>query len=437
MRIEISYKFIVGFLLAIGSVVYMDLLVPYLGVRKEFYQLVSTSCGIAVGLILGVLFSRVFTTNIQRVNAGANRLSQGDLSSQIKIKQPFFPDETIELAESINQITCNLREVVSHIRTTSECVASSAQELSFTTIEMTESSKNVSNRVEQIAQGAKTQAEMVDKASRLTKEVALSAEIVASSAKKLALSADLTAGAARNGGEKAELTAEILKKILNEIEVNEQRIIEFSTQLHKVEKFTEIISGIANKTNMLSLNATIEAARAGEYGHGFAALAEEIRKLSDSTNNSTTEISQLIETIREANQVILTSMTAIVARMAEGHSSLDVSTRAFSEIIQNAAMTQNRATGISDLSQQQVEGVRGIVTAIDEISTVVSSNAIAAEATVSTTASQSSSMNEIALSANNLNTQAVDLMELVRRFQLDKLADLDPKKNLSLEEDRL
>lgn len=429
MRVEISYKFIVGFLLVIAAVVFMDMLVPYLGIQQEFQKLFSTTCAIVIGLILGVSFSRVFTSNFKRVNAGANRLSHGDLTSQIVIKEPFFSDETIELAEAINDITFNLREVVSKIRSTSECVASSAHEFSFTTLGMTESSKNVSRSVEQIAQGAKTQAEMVDKASGLIKEVALSAEIVASSAKKLAFSADMTAGAARNGGEKAELTAEILKKILNEIEGNEQRMIAFSAHLHKVSKFTGIISSIANKTNMLSLNATIEAARAGEYGHGFAALAEEIRKLSDSTNDSTTEITQLIETIREENQGIVSSMIAIVARMGEGHAALDVSSRAFGEIIQNAAMTQTKATGIANLSQQQADGVRGIVTAITEISRVVTSNALATEAAAAITATQTTSMSEIALAAKQLNTLAVDLIEMVKSFQLDEVSAPSPEQN--------
>lgn len=428
MRIEISYKFILGFLLVVGSVVFMDMLVPLLGVAEEFQSLVSTTSAIVVGLLLGVWFSKAFTSNFQQVNAGVNRLSRGDLTGRIEVKQPLFADETVEVAEAINQIIVNLRDVVSMIRSTSESVASSSHQLSFTTVEMTESAKNISDTVEKIAEGAIKQSDMVDKVFKHSKGVALSADISASSAKKLVASADLTSHAARQGGESAKLTAEMLKKMLRDIAVNEERMIAFSAQLQKIGKFSELIHTIANKTNMLSLNATIEAARAGEYGHGFAALADEIRKLSDSTNASTDEITLLVETIREENRIILASMTSIVEQIDEGYKAIDGSSQVFAEIMNHASTTQDKASGIFDLSQQQVEGVRGIVIAMDEISSVVTTNANAIRQAASTTTIQSNSMKEVADSARNLNTLATDLMEFAKCFQVDELNDLYSQK---------
>ena len=69
-------------------------------------------------------------------------------------------------------------------------------------------------------------------------------------------------------------------------------MVSFGAQVQKIGKIVEVITGIAQKTNLLALNATIEAARAGEYGRGFAVVADEISKLADSTGQSAGEITE-------------------------------------------------------------------------------------------------------------------------------------------------
>jgi len=71
MRVEISYKFILGFIFVVASIVILDLVVPMLGVPEEFQQIVSMGGALLVGLILGSIFSRAFTANIRRLNIAA------------------------------------------------------------------------------------------------------------------------------------------------------------------------------------------------------------------------------------------------------------------------------------------------------------------------------------------------------------------------------
>lgn len=425
MRIEISYKFIVGFLLVVASVVLMNTLVPHLGVQEEFQQLVAIASAIVIGLLLGVAFSKAFTVNIQRVNEGAYRLSRGDLSSNIELRKPLFADETVDLAAALNAVTQGLGELVSHIRSSSEGVAVSAHGLSFTSLEMNTSSKEVADSVEQISFGVECQAEMIETSSQLIKEVAIIAELVVASANKLVVCADDTAGSARTGGEKAVHTIEMMRNVLREIELDTLRMNEFRSQLQKIDTVVEIITGIANQANLLSFKAQAEVGRAGtgENGHGFAALADELRSMADSTNDSTAEITRLIETIWDKNQAILSSMTAIVTRMHEGQAALDVTSRSFVEIIENAATTQIKATSISELSRQQAEGVRTLVATIDEISKVAAENARSAALVANTAGKQTTSMTEMAQAAKYLNSLAADLMLTVSRFQLEPQQD--------------
>ncbi|PLX87801.1 MAG: hypothetical protein C0619_14475 [Desulfuromonas sp.] len=71
MRIEISHKFIVGFIVVVGSIVLLNGLVPHLGIPEQLQQLVATLGALLVGLLFGWAFSKAFTANIGVLTAGA------------------------------------------------------------------------------------------------------------------------------------------------------------------------------------------------------------------------------------------------------------------------------------------------------------------------------------------------------------------------------
>ena len=418
MRIDISYKFIMGFIIVVGSIVVLNLVVPQLGIPEAWQQLVSVGCAILVGLLLGWGFSKAFTANIRHISEAAERLSDGDLSKPVRLRGGSFPDETADLAGSLNRMMESLRELVGTIRNSANKVADAAQGLSATSTEMTASSHEVANTVEQISRGAETQAEMVERSSRQIREMAVSVELIVAAAKKVVLAANDTAQTAQGGGETARGTTEKLKQLLVEVETNSQQIVSFGLQVQKIGKIVEVITGIAAKTNLLALNATIEAARAGEYGRGFAVVAEEIRKLADSTGESAGEITALIEAIREQGQQVQGSIKQTMVEMDAGRTALDSTVVAFDEIIKTAANTQTKATSIAELSQKQAQGVGKVVEAIDEISKVVSDNAAATQEVSASTQQQTASMEEMALAAQGLSTLSGQLLEAVRRFQL-------------------
>jgi len=423
MRVEISHKFILGFIVVVASIVLLDFVVPHLGITEQWQQVFSIACALAIGLLLGWFFSRAFTANIRRLSGAAERLSLGDLSQYIRVSQTAFPDETSDLAASLNRVVESLRDLVGQIRSSALKVAESAQGLSATSEEMTAASHEVSNTVEQISRGAETQAEMVEKSSRLIREMAVSVELVAASAKKVAASAGDTAGTAEKGGEMARTSMEKMKQVLRDVEKNGAQILAFGTQVQQIGKIVEVITGIAQKTNLLALNATIEAARAGEYGRGFAVVAEEISKLADSTGKSAGEITQLVERVQGESRDIQQSMKESIAEIEAGRGVLDSSGRAFEEIIQTAKNTQTKAVSIAELADKQNEGAGDMVKAVDEISRVITDNAAATQEVSAATQQQSAAMEEMARSAQDLSALAEQLMGTVEQFRLEASRD--------------
>jgi methyl-accepting chemotaxis protein len=420
MRVEISYKFIIGFLVVVVSGVVVNLAVPYLQIPPEFQQIFTVACSLLVGLIIGAVFSRLFTAEIRTLTSAGNRISQGDLSEELLLKRGHFPDETHDLADSINQIQKSLRTLVGDIRNVAFKVAGSAQDLSGTSQEMFASSQEVADTVDQISKGAETQAEMVEESNRLFKEVAMSIKLVASSAQKVATSASRTVEDANNGSTLAATSLVSIQQVLTEAENSSVQMFNFIGQLQRISKFVEVINGIAQKTNLLALNATIEAARAGEYGHGFAMVAEEIRKLADTATSSADEITGLVEGIRDEGQQVQSSMTQVIEEMESGREAVDRTNQAFSAITDNAEGTLAKANSIAELADQQISSAERIVRAIDEIDKVVSDNAAATEQVSAATQEQTAAMEELALSAKELSSLSETMLGIVEQFKLVK-----------------
>lgn len=109
---------------------------------------------------------------------------------------------------------------------------------------------------------------------------------------------------------------DLVKKIddLNEaVKLSQQNIEHMKEVSNVIADFAKVISGIANKTNILSLNASIEAARAGEHGRGFSVVAQEVQSLASQTKSSSAEITTKINEVQKFVDGMVDYMNEIYA----------------------------------------------------------------------------------------------------------------------------
>ena len=418
MRVEISYKFVVGFIFVVASVVLLNLVVPQLQIPVWTHQWITIIGALLVGLIFGWIFSKAFTANFRILTQGAERLSDGDLSRKVRLRKGLFSDETEDLSNSLNLVVDSLRNLVGKIRSSSLNVNELSLSQATTAEEMTATAHEVAGSVEQISRGAETQAEMVERASKVIREMAGQIDLVATSANGLSVSAEETTLSARHGEEMTVTALANLKKVLSQIEENGAMFVSFSEQVQKIGTIVDVITSIAQKTNLLALNATIEAARAGEYGHGFAVVAEEVSKLADSTSVSAGEITRMIEKTREQSKKVQQSMEESIKSIDAGRESVDITDRAFKEIIHKAEAAQIKSVSIRDLTEKQTSGAQEIVAAIEEIARVTEDNAASTEEVSAATEEQTASMEEMTFASQRLSHLADELLTSVSRFNL-------------------
>ena len=158
----------------------------------------------------------------------------------------------------------------------------------------------------------------------------------------------------------------------------------------KIEDIISQIESIASQTNLLSLNASIEAARAGEAGRGFAVVADEIRNLADQSAKSAVDTRALVANtlfeIEEGNKV--------ATRTAE----------VLDEVVESIRGIAERSRTLSENAVTQAEAMEQADAGINRISEVVQSNSAASE--------------ESSATSEELSAQAMNMNELVGRFQL-------------------
>ena len=420
MRIPIGYKFILGFIVVVAAVAFSPKLVGYLGYSTEISNLLGYAVALTVGLILGWAFSKSFTANIGKLTNAAKSISRGNLTRDVLIAGSRIPDETHDLANLINLMLQNLRELVGHIKTTSRQLTESAHEINSTALEINASTEEVAQTIEQISHGAETQAEMVERSSQAIREIAISIDLVATRARETAAAARETSQTARHGGILATDSMERVKIFFDNQEDIGSQFQTFNGKLQKVSKIAIFIGDVARQTNLLALNASIEAARAGEYGKGFAVVAEEVRKLADGSANSASEINEMIESLREESHRLHDSILDSSRTIKEGKKNIDVTATAFREILKTVLETERKAISIADLSQMQLEGSGNMVKAVDEIAKVAEDNAAATEQVSAATEEQLAAMQDMALATKELAELAEKLMSVVEHFQVQR-----------------
>jgi len=418
MYIQIGYKFILGFLAVVASVAFVPAWMKHLDYSPELTQLLSYVVALTIGLILGSFFSKSFTKNISRLRGATEAISQGDLSFDLEVPPTRFPDETDDMALSLNTMLESLRTLVRQIRGTSERVSESSRTLSSSALEINASTEEVAQAIEQISRGAENQAEMVAKGSKVIHEMAISVDLVARRAKETAKAARDTSLTAQRGGELAHDSLERMKSFFDSVELISMQFMDLNAKLQQVGKVADFIVDMARQTNLLALNASIEAARAGEYGKGFGVVADEVRKLADGSARSATDIVDMIDLVKVESRKLQEIITESSRNIGAGKKNLDTTAESFKLILDTATETERRANSIADLSNMQTDGASKMVVMVDEIAKVAEDNAASTEEVSAATEQQSTAMQEMVFQTQGLAKLAEELLLSVERFRV-------------------
>ncbi|HSB51224.1 MAG TPA: methyl-accepting chemotaxis protein [Dissulfurispiraceae bacterium] len=206
--------------------------------------------------------------------------SEGDLTQRANVT----PDVFGSLADAFNLMVEGLSELIKEVKTSADDANSKSVALS--------------GIIRQLQDGADMQMKEVKTASEAVGASAASAVAITERTKS-AQSVSVEASAAITKGSRiVSDSIDGMQLIRVTVQAINKRMKHLSERLMEIGTISQLISEIANRTNLLALNASIEAARAGEQGKGFVVIAEEIRGLSERSAKSTKQIGEIISTIQ-------------------------------------------------------------------------------------------------------------------------------------------
>src|SRR6202035_843656 len=158
------------------------------------------------------------------------------------------------------------------------------------------------------AKASSAQSRQISSASESMADMAASAEEVSGNAERAADVARHSVEVAHKGGDAVRRTIDGMNTIRETIQETSKRIKRLGESSQEIGNIVELISDIAEQTNILALNASIQASMAGEAGRGFAVVADEVQRLAERAANATKQIEVLVRTIQTDTNEAVVSM---------------------------------------------------------------------------------------------------------------------------------
>ena len=378
-------------------------------------SIISAIALIIVSVVSALYFTNRIVGRIGRLTAGAKEIAAGNLNVQFEDQEA--DDEVGELQTSFRQMTGNLKEIITHVSDSSDQVAASAEELMASADETMLGTELISTSIQNVSDAAEKQKEMSSSSAAFAQKVLEEAEEIANQADQATALSNSTNEKIEKGSVYVENTVSQMNLIQSTVEETADSLTLLASRTTEIVNILKLVQDISDQTNLLALNAAIEAARAGEAGKGFAVVADEVKKLSEQTKQSVSDISRIAVEIENDTTTTVSSIQQVKDRVNAGITISHDTKATFDEILAIIGQVQeqvNQITAVSDSIHSKMESVSEQSLQMAAVSETTADNAVSV---ASASEEQLASMSEVNTAAGSLAHLAEELQGIVAKFR--------------------
>lgn len=372
-----------------------------------------------VCLLVSTKLASTISRNIRTSIKTVEKIAAGDLNVQVNNKLLKSKDEigdlsrvTITLRDAMQRTTLEINQNVQKLLEASSLLGTAADNTNGTM-------NKVRTAVNRIVENSTEQAENSKSTSERMR--LMGDNITETSAEVEALNSN--AAFMHESSEKAAETLTNLQRINGEVEqiigeVQEQTN-RTNDSVQQIYKATAFIASIAEETDLLSLNASIEAARAGENGKGFAVVAEQIKKLSEQSNQSSNEIEETAMMLSEDSQKaveIMQKMQEIIMSQSE---SMKDTQKVVEEVVAQIANSMQSIQQIKETTEHLANVRNEVLQAVETLSNIAQDSVSGTKKTYEDTEEVVDTFKQVYMSAEQLREIADQLAGSVQYFHVE------------------
>lgn len=385
-------------------------------IRNAAIKLVVVSILIVIVCVIGVVFlARRIKEALVIISVNLERLAEGTLTPWKTAKSSIREIHSIIVSRV--KLSNAMQNIVGKLQTVSDALLKGGTELQSAAENSSCNADDIAQAVEGISRGSVSMASDIDNANMSVSDMGEKISDIVSGIGDL----NSVAGSMDQAGQKAlqiikeldasnEKTVEAIRIVAENVEATDRSVAQIASAVN-------LITEIADQTNLLSLNASIEAARAGDAGRGFAVVANEISGLAAQSNESAKKIDEILRGLVEDSKRSISKMAEVRVLLTEQQENLKSTEREFANVETGIHNTRQHSGSVDGKAKQCDASRSRVIDIISNLSSISQENAASTQETTASMEELNATINLVAKQADDVKQYAETLQEAISFFK--------------------